>query len=191
MNASEKEHLRQSTKQHLTGMSPQERDGQNRRIVAQLLKRLPPESGGICAYMPLPDEAEIRPVLEEILARGIPLFLPRFDNQTVTFHSVTSLEGLRPGTSMILEPAKDNPEPDPTTITLALVPGRAFDRHGNRLGRGKAGYDRWIRNQRQANPGTRFFGIAFTEQIVDQVPVEAHDEKMDTVITPEGPIATA
>ncbi len=178
--------LRDQIGKRISEWTSQEKEKQSTVVCQRISSLLPSAVAGLCAYFPLPDEVDIRPVLEEILARGIPLFLPRFDNQEVTFHRVTALEELRPGTFGIPGPAKDNPEPDPATVTLVLVPGRAFDSHGNRLGRGKAGYDRWIKKQRQANPKTLFWGIAFAEQIVDEVPTEEHDERMDIVLSPEG-----
>ncbi|MFA7682254.1 MAG: 5-formyltetrahydrofolate cyclo-ligase, partial [Candidatus Peribacteraceae bacterium] len=68
----------------------------------------------------------------------------------------------------------------------ALIPGRAFDRDGNRLGRGNGSYDHWIREQRTANPQTKIWGIAFECQIVPIVPTEEHDERVDALITARG-----
>jgi len=58
----------------------------------------------------------------------------------------------------------------------------------NRLGRGNGGYDHWIEKQRDVNPDTRMIGVAFECQIVNEVPIDAHDEKMDEVITDRGSI---
>lgn len=68
--------------------------------------------------------------------------------------------------------------------TIVLVPGRAFDRERQRLGRGNGGYDIWIAKQRQQNPATKYWGVAFEHQIVPSIPVESHDQPMDAVVTP-------
>lgn len=65
-------------------------------------------------------------------------------------------------------------------IDLAIVPGRMFDRKLNRLGRGKAYYDRML-----TNLSGYLVGVCYSFQLIDEVPVESHDFPMDCVITPE------
>lgn len=62
-------------------------------------------------------------------------------------------------------------------IDLVLVPGVAFDREGNRLGRGKGYYDKILRGISAWK-----IGIGFDFQVLDHIPVEAFDVKMDEVI---------
>ena len=68
----------------------------------------------------------------------------------------------------------DNPE----KIDLIVVPGVAFDKKNNRLGRGKAYYDKLLKT---AN--TFKVGICFDFQLIDSVPVDKYDIKMDLVIS--------
>ena len=67
---------------------------------------------------------------------------------------------------------------DYTTIDFVAVPGVAFDNAGNRLGRGKGYYDRLL-------PRLTAFkaGICFPFQLVEEVPAEPFDIRMDTIIT--------
>ncbi len=69
---------------------------------------------------------------------------------------------------------------------VVLVPGRAFDAKGARLGRGNGGYDKWIAQERSRNAPYQYWGVAFECQVVDEVPVEAHDQKLDAVVTARG-----
>jgi 5-formyltetrahydrofolate cyclo-ligase len=62
---------------------------------------------------------------------------------------------------------------------LWIVPGIAFDAVGNRLGRGKGFFDGLLR---EATGVT--VGLAHDFQIVEKVPVEAHDVRLDFVVTP-------
>lgn len=62
-------------------------------------------------------------------------------------------------------------------IDLILVPGLAFDREGNRLGRGKGYYDKILKRTTAWK-----IGICFDFQVLQQVPAEVHDVKMDEVI---------
>ena len=62
-------------------------------------------------------------------------------------------------------------------IDLILVPGVAFDKSGNRLGRGKGYYDKVLKQT-----GAYKLGVCFDFQLVERVPVEPHDVKMDRVV---------
>ena len=65
---------------------------------------------------------------------------------------------------------------------LVIVPAIAFDRQGNRLGRGAGFYDRFL-----ASPHFRGLavGIAFREQVVAEIPVTEHDVPMHVLVTDE------
>ncbi len=67
---------------------------------------------------------------------------------------------------------------DPSEIELVVVPAVAYDRKGNRLGRGKGFYDRLLKNTRATK-----VGIGYEFQLVDEVPTEPHDVAMDIIIT--------
>jgi 5-formyltetrahydrofolate cyclo-ligase len=62
-------------------------------------------------------------------------------------------------------------------IDLIIVPGIAFDAKGNRLGRGKGYYDRFLHKLRSYK-----IGICFDFQLFEQIPVDNHDYKVDEVI---------
>jgi 5-formyltetrahydrofolate cyclo-ligase len=66
-------------------------------------------------------------------------------------------------------------------IDVALVAGLAFDRRGYRLGHGAGYFDRFLSGRPFAA-----VGLAFDEQMVDELPVEAHDVAMDVVVAPQG-----
>jgi len=68
-------------------------------------------------------------------------------------------------------------------INLVVTPGLAFDRHGHRLGRGGAFYDRFFSN---AELTAARYGFAFAEQIAESVPVTDSDEPVHFVVTDEG-----
>ncbi|MCF8230767.1 MAG: 5-formyltetrahydrofolate cyclo-ligase [Bacteroidales bacterium] len=61
---------------------------------------------------------------------------------------------------------------------LAIIPGVAFDKNHNRMGRGKAYYDKLL--QSISCPK---YGICFDFQFMDEIPVDNHDIKMDRIIT--------
>ena len=75
----------------------------------------------------------------------------------------------------ILGPGDTGPEVTPEVV---IVPGLAFTSKGERLGRGKGFYDRYLGKK----PAIKI-GIAFEMQIKKEIPIETHDELMDFVVT--------
>jgi 5-formyltetrahydrofolate cyclo-ligase len=65
-------------------------------------------------------------------------------------------------------------------IDLVIVPGLAFDAAGNRLGRGRGFFDRFLSHPDFAGVAC---ALAFEEQYVDKVPVHAHDVPVDMLVT--------
>ncbi len=66
-------------------------------------------------------------------------------------------------------------------VTLVLIPGRAFDSRGTRVGRGGGHFDRFLA---ELAPGCRRLGIAFDLQVVATLPREVHDLPVSAVVTP-------
>lgn len=193
----QKRHLRDSISQRITRLAGKNKSAESRSLCKRILENLPRKDASIhgappqppltiAAYVPLKSEADILPLLHQFLKRGDPLYLPVFKNNMLTFRKTEDLQLLKPGTLNILEPPESAPELDPLKLDFALVPARAFDRKGWRLGRGNGGYDKWIRSQRLLNPKTKFWGIALECQIVNEMPREEHDEKVDQIITARG-----
>ena len=83
------------------------------------------------------------------------------------------------GALKIHEPVGATMAPSPD---LVLVPGLAFDTTGARLGRGKGFYDRWL----AANPAVHSVGICFKCQILESLPFEAHDARVNAIVSEEG-----
>lgn len=77
---------------------------------------------------------------------------------------------------------------DGTEDTLVIVPGLAFDRHGNRIGRGKGYYDRFL--GKSSMKGATVVGVCWNLQILEAVPVESHDMPMDWLCHEEGFVRT-
>jgi len=74
---------------------------------------------------------------------------------------------------------------DPSWPDVVVVPGLAFTAAGDRLGQGGGWYDRYLA---QVRSGCTTIGVCFAEQIVDTLPIEAHDITMDHVVTDLGAV---
>ena len=72
---------------------------------------------------------------------------------------------------------------DPTWPDVVVVPGLAFTAAGERLGQGGGWYDRYLA---QVRADCTTIGVCFAEQILDTLPVEAHDVTMDHIVTERG-----
>ena len=69
----------------------------------------------------------------------------------------------------------------PQQIDFAIVPGLGFDRNGGRIGYGKGYYDRLLPQLPTDCPKV---GLAYDCQLVENIPVESHDQRMDVIVTP-------
>jgi 5-formyltetrahydrofolate cyclo-ligase len=74
-------------------------------------------------------------------------------------------------------------EVDPSWPDVVVVPGLAFTATGDRLGQGGGWYDRFLS---QIRGDCTTVGVCFAEQVVDALPVEAHDVTVDHVVTDSG-----
>lgn len=181
-----KSRLRNAIRERLASLGAKDRSAESRSLCRRILEALSESPIVICAYYPLSDEADILPIFGELQKRGNRIFLPAHDGGKLVFRAMTAIEDLIAGEFGIPEPTRSAEELRPDDLAIALIPARAFDRRGNRLGRGNGGYDMWIRTQRAANPRSQFWGVALECQIVQDIPMEAHDEPVDGVITARG-----
>lgn len=132
-------------------------------------------SENILMYHSLPDELSTHRFLDK-WAEKKKFFLPRVNgvNLEILPYDRSRLEL---GSFHIEEPVGDEII-DPETIEMIVVPAVAYDRNGNRLGRGKGFYDRLLMSTRAAK-----VGVGYEFQLLDSVPVEPHDVPMDMVVT--------
>jgi 5-formyltetrahydrofolate cyclo-ligase len=178
-----KSDLRKQIRAALENLPPEKRAADSVQLCENLKNQFFFQSATtILFFAPLPMEVDLWPLLEESFAAEKIIALPRFDsaNQNYAACRVQDLEKeIISGRFSIREPHKNCAEIPLHEVDLILVPGIAFDLHGNRLGRGKGFYDRLLQKVRGSK-----IGIAFDEQIAEKIPVEPHDVRMDFILTP-------
>jgi len=81
------------------------------------------------------------------------------------------------------DPAWPALEPARAGRILVSAPGLAFDRKGNRLGRGRGYYDRFLARARASGARCVVIGVCFSNQLVDEVPHAGTDQPVDGVVT--------
>ncbi len=138
----------------------------------------------VLAYAAFGVEVDLDALLERLLGSGATVVLPYVEGDSLHCAPVGSLDELAPGFRGVREPpAPARQAADPRLIDVALVPGVAFDRRGGRLGYGGGHFDRLLAGLR---PDAKVIGIAYHAQLVDAVPIEQHDRRVDMVATEEG-----
>jgi len=163
------------------------------RNLTKLLLTTPWWSQGECVfiYIPMFGEVDTRYIVAQAYREQKQVAIPRMEGPDLAFYFYDGrTENLLPNQFGILEPDPTWKLIDPTVPTgkrlLVLTPGLAFDRSKKRLGRGKGFYDRFLGGLRTAHPRGRVswaVGLAFDEQLVDEVPVSDHDELLDGIVT--------
>ena len=129
-------------------------------------------------YSPLNDEMDVSPIINDAYANGKLVLLPKVVGDDLELRIYKGVESLERGAFGILEPMGEVFFDD-DNVDVAIIPGMAFDRLGNRLGRGKGYYDRLLPRLRN----TYKIGVCFPFQFLDDIPSEAHDVKMDCVVS--------
>jgi len=177
MIADEKQRLRTQMRDILRDLSPALRALQSEKIRAHLDAWTHwQEAAAACVFSPMATEPDILTPWPEQKK----LLFPRVDGELLRLHHVEVSAHLKLGAFSLLEPAIHLPEVE-ATADVILVPGMAFDRFGRRLGRGGGYYDRLL----SQFEGVRV-GVCFEEQMLSEVPSEAHDLDVHFVITPAG-----
>lgn len=140
------------------------------------------EASRVAVYAALPDEVPTRALFDEVIGAAKTALFPRCVGDTLEFAAVARWDALVDGAFGTLEPPASSPAEALESGDLVLVPGLAFDRRGGRLGRGRGYYDRAF-----AVDGVPFLcGLAYAAQVVQRVPVAAHDVKMNAIVTENG-----
>lgn len=139
------------------------------------------DSRVIWAYWPFGSEINTAPIVHRALSENKKVILPKVEKQKLLLYEIDDPQvQLVPGTYGIMEPVIKGCHPARIKdIDLIMVPGIVFDRKCNRLGYGGGYYDRMLPSLDKAVKIALCFGL----QLVDFIPVEKHDIKVDIIIT--------
>ena len=173
----QKKSLRKLVKQRKAEYSFAEMVQKSDTIFAQV-EKLPEflQAKCIFAYMALGDEVQTQSFIKRWVATKR-IVLPIVKGDDLELREYTMDGALTPGESFgIMEPHNGRLV-DLSEIDLAIIPGVAFDKQGNRMGRGKGYYDKLLTD-------SAFYkiGVCFDFQLFENVPVDSFDVKMDAII---------
>jgi 5-formyltetrahydrofolate cyclo-ligase len=147
---------------------PADRLARSDRIWAQIVNATalgPPRN--VLLFESLPTEPETSGWFAWCREHEVATFAPEVDGPALhVMPAVVSSEGAGPI--------------DPELLDVVVVPGLAFTADGRRLGQGGGHYDRFLPRLRA---GCVTIGAAFAEQLVEDIPTEPHDVRLDIVVT--------
>lgn len=178
-----KKELRERIRKIVAGISPEEAAAKSAAATERLVRT--PEFGRaqvVMVFLSLPSEIDTTSLVlrcwqdhKRVLAPRVSWEQRRMlptEIRSLTSDLVESAMGLR-------EPVSGSPIPIPI-IDMVIVPGLAFDKNGNRLGRGRGFYDRFLAHPEFAGVTC---GFAFDEQVLPEVPSDALDKPVSMLVT--------
>ncbi len=140
----------------------------------------------VLCFLSMPHELDTAPLITAARAQGKAVAVPCIEGNDIRFVI------LPPDAGSLLRDRWGIPVPDPAWEPLDLAraarplvaaPGLAFDRQGNRLGRGKGYYDRFLDAARATAPGMAVIAVCFSAQLVEEVPHGENDQPVDGIVT--------
>ena len=176
-----KKEIRREVKHSVLAMSAAVREAQSQQVCEQL-ERLVAERkpATVALFSPLPDEVNVAPLIGSLACRVV---LPRVGDRAdgtpeMEFFDYAP-QAMASGAYGIVEPQTGEPC-RVKDIDFMVVPGVAFASDGRRLGRGTGYYDRYLSQE-----GFRAFcvGVCYACQLREDIPAEAHDKRVDAVIS--------
>jgi len=128
-------------------------------------------------YRSTEHEPATEALLADLLARGAQVAVPVCRDGSYAWGWVDAATTWKKAAHGIWEPTESKVAA-PQDLRLIVVPGVAFDAQGGRLGHGRGHFDRLL-----APSGALLVGLCFENRLVEAVPMEPHDVRMDVVAT--------
>jgi len=180
-----KEILREDIKRRLKNVTPEEYRSQGDKAAA-ILQTSPIWSGykTVFLFLSMKSEIETQSLLEAALLDGKKVFAPRVEEEILVFYQVVSDRGpWQSGPFGIKEPPGGTQAGAGDFPALILTPGLAFDGEGRRMGRGRGYYDRFFAQLDKEEREYHALGICMDFQLIDKVPTEKYDKKVQSLLT--------
>jgi len=181
----EKQGMRQKLLERLLSLTKYEIKRRS-KDVEDRLSELPiyKQAKVIMVYYPLRGEVDIlRKIKKDLGSKRFCFPVMDLEAKNLRIFEIANLdEDFCVGAWGVMQPDTEKAkEVDIKEIDVVIIPGLAFDRQRNRLGRGAGFYDRFLQN---ITPPTKKVGIAFEFQIMENLPTNlSWDQKVDTVVS--------
>lgn len=173
----QKQNLRREIRNLRKKMPIEDRQEGSRKICDFLLKNLEGVPvGNLFSYMALTEEPDLLSAMQTAKSWGWNVYLPAVTTPPKMEAALwgdplikTSLGFFQPEKPSVIAPQ---------SLSVLWIPGVAFDNEGYRLGMGGGFYDRFL----ERTAGVKV-GVGWSFQLLDHIPKESHDDKMDFLVT--------
>ena len=132
----------------------------------------------IFIYVSKEDEINTFSVIRKLLSIGKTIVVPVVKGNEIELSVLRDLDNLTKGEYGILEPT-EKIRFQKEDIDIFFVPGTKFDNVGNRKGRGKGYFDRFLKDVKGKKP---IIGICHKNQVVDKLNTNPWDVSVDRLI---------
>lgn len=181
-----KEEIRNTIKKIKISIPQADIEAFSNRIIKQVLESEEfNKCRNIFCYVSFNQEVRTQVLINTALKLQKKVAVPKIERGVMRFYFIKSLIDLQPGILGIQEPAGGKEAlPSLWDDTLMIIPGLAFDRYRNRIGYGGGYYDNYL--MKYSDCPIIKMALAFDLQILTPLPVNAHDIKVDEIVTQSG-----
>lgn len=162
-------------------MAPSDRAGAEEAIAAHGLAAWR-DLQTVAAYLSFGTEPPTVALLDQLTSHDVRILLPVIDGDRLDWAVYAGTDSVAVGPLGIREPAGERLGVGAlASADVVVVPALAVDAHGNRLGRGRGYYDRAL-----AEVSATVVAVIYDEELIDDVPTETHDRRVDAILRPAG-----
>lgn len=174
---------------HIRGVRRSRDDADRVRATGALAARTLPLLAGaerVACYLSMPDEPGTSALIDLLRQRGVRITVPRVQGLSLEWVEWTDTTTFTAGAFGISEPEGPPLSHGLDDCDAIVIPALAVSHAGMRLGQGGGYYDRALESvPLQSDGGPARIALVFDDEILDAVPHEPHDSRMDNAVTPE------
>ena len=139
----------------------------------------------IFLFVSFKSEVDTHKLIEYAINDNKEICVPKIETKEkgIELYKITGFDDLKVGYYNVLEPIEGSQKISSENIDLILMPGLAFDREGGRVGYGGGYYDKFLKESEKNR--VKRIAIAYNCQLLDKVPMDENDMKIDGIITNE------
>jgi 5-formyltetrahydrofolate cyclo-ligase len=154
------------------------------RLAANAALLVPAEASDIACYVSTPTEPATDVLITALRLAGHRVWVPRVDGERLAWVRIDADTAWADGPHGIREPQGPGQALLPGTTAVVFAPALAVDRSGSRLGQGGGYYDRAMLDlPTQEDGGPPRVALVFRDEVLDTVPIEPHDLRVDAIVT--------
>ncbi|XP_049876694.1 5-formyltetrahydrofolate cyclo-ligase [Pectinophora gossypiella] len=181
--------LRNEIAARIATLSTEEKKRQSKAVFEKVINHpYYKSSKRVALFMSTDEEVDTAPLIAHVMQRGAAAFVPQYAGGKMSMLRIEpgddkNMAVTKHGISQHSKDQKRENAIEGGGLDLIIAPGVAFSRNGGRVGHGGGYYDKFIASLR-ANPekAPKVVAIAFSCQVVDEVPMDEQDQKIDDVI---------